>query len=87
MRGGEAALSRTEEPLVGMTNRGSCRTLRDDLPEEGDRLAREGRFDQAFLGGGRRSPAAFDSVTSWDTCGIDESCAHEHQPLTPVTEH
>ncbi|MFI1659171.1 GTP-binding protein [Streptomyces sp. NPDC020472] len=45
VRGGEAALSRTEERLVEMTNGCICCTLRDDLLEEVDRLAREGRFD------------------------------------------
>ncbi|MFE7425684.1 GTP-binding protein, partial [Streptomyces sp. NPDC057545] len=39
-RGGEAALSRTEERLVEMTNGCICCTLRDDLLEEVDRLAR-----------------------------------------------
>ena len=42
VRGGEAALSRTEERLVEMTNGCICCTLRDDLLEEVDRLAREG---------------------------------------------
>jgi len=44
VRGGEATLSRTEERLVEMTNGCICCTLRDDLLEEVDRLAREGRF-------------------------------------------
>ncbi|MEU7097223.1 GTP-binding protein [Streptomyces longwoodensis] len=49
VRGGEAALSRTEERLVEMTNGCICCTLRDDLLEEVDRLAREARFDYLLI--------------------------------------
>ncbi|MDK1477001.1 GTP-binding protein [Streptomyces sp. 549] len=49
VRGGQAALSRTEERLVEMTNGCICCTLRDDLLEEVDRLAREGRFDYLLI--------------------------------------
>lgn len=49
VRGGEAALSRTEERLVEMTNGCICCTLRDDLLEEIDRLAREDRFDYLLI--------------------------------------
>jgi G3E family GTPase len=49
VRGGEAALSRTEERLVEMTNGCICCTLRDDLLEEVDRLAREGRYDYLLI--------------------------------------
>ncbi|MFF9775015.1 GTP-binding protein [Streptomyces sp. NPDC013978] len=49
VRGGEAALSRTEERLVEMTNGCICCTLRDDLLKEVDRLAREGRFDYLLI--------------------------------------
>ncbi|MFE9698200.1 GTP-binding protein [Streptomyces sp. NPDC006270] len=49
VRGGESALSRTEERLVEMTNGCICCTLRDDLLEEVDRLAREGRFDYLLI--------------------------------------
>ncbi|PJM91530.1 GTP-binding protein [Streptomyces sp. CB01373] len=49
VRGGEAALSRTEERLVELTNGCICCTLRDDLLEEVDRLAREGRFDYLLI--------------------------------------
>ncbi|MFF6793587.1 GTP-binding protein [Streptomyces filamentosus] len=49
VRGGEAALSRTEERLVEMTNGCICCTLRDDLLEEIDRLAREDRFDHLLI--------------------------------------
>ncbi|MFI2433247.1 GTP-binding protein [Streptomyces sp. NPDC018693] len=49
VRGGEAALSRTQERLVEMTNGCICCTLRDDLLDEVDRLAREGRFDHLII--------------------------------------
>ncbi|NGO42354.1 GTP-binding protein [Streptomyces ureilyticus] len=49
VRGGEATLSRTEERLVELTNGCICCTLRDDLLEEVDRLAREGRFDYLLI--------------------------------------
>ncbi|MGW7078381.1 GTP-binding protein [Streptomyces sp. NPDC054866] len=49
VRGGDAALSRTEERLVEMTNGCICCTLRDDLLEEVDRLARAGRFDYLLI--------------------------------------
>ncbi|WP_149549409.1 GTP-binding protein [Streptomyces marokkonensis] len=49
VRGGDAALSRTEERLVEMTNGCICCTLRDDLLEEVDRLARDGRFDYLLI--------------------------------------
>ncbi|KOU35369.1 GTP-binding protein [Streptomyces sp. WM6378] len=49
VRGGRAALSRTEEQLVEMTNGCICCTLRDDLLGEVDRLAREGRFDYLLI--------------------------------------
>jgi G3E family GTPase len=49
VRGGRAALSRTEERLVEMTNGCICCTLRDDLLEEVGRLARDGRFDHLLI--------------------------------------
>ncbi|WP_329576427.1 GTP-binding protein [Kitasatospora sp. NBC_01250] len=49
VREGGGALSRTEERLVEMTNGCICCTLRDDLLEEVDRLAREGRFDYLLI--------------------------------------
>ena len=49
VRGGGAALNRTEEKLVEMSNGCICCTLREDLLKEVAALAREGRFDQLVI--------------------------------------
>ena len=49
VRDGGAALSRTDEKLVEMTNGCICCTLREDLLEEVRRLAAEGRFDALLI--------------------------------------
>ncbi|MEM8739999.1 MAG: GTP-binding protein [Pseudomonadota bacterium] len=45
----DTELSRTDETLVEMTNGCICCTLRDDLLEEVQRLAAEGRFDYLLI--------------------------------------
>lgn len=49
IRDGGSALSRTEERLVEMSNGCICCTLREDLLQEVERLAAEGRFDQLVI--------------------------------------
>ncbi|NOK57889.1 MAG: GTP-binding protein [Chloroflexi bacterium AL-W] len=52
VREGRAALSRTEEKLVEMTNGCICCTLREDLLPEVARLAGEVRFDYLLIESG-----------------------------------
>ena len=49
VKGGQAALSRTEEQLVEMTNGCICCTLREDLLREVTDLAKQGRFDYLLV--------------------------------------
>jgi len=49
VRDGGAALSRSEEKLIEMSNGCICCTLREDLLIEINRLAREGRYDYLLI--------------------------------------
>ena len=49
VRDGGAALSRTEEKLIEMSNGCICCTLREDLLKEVAALAKDGRFDQLVI--------------------------------------
>jgi len=49
VRGGDAALARSEESLVEMTNGCICCTLRDDLLKEVRALAEAGQFDSLVI--------------------------------------
>ncbi|QDT35394.1 GTP-binding protein [Thalassoglobus polymorphus] len=49
VKGNEAALSRTDEQLVEMSNGCICCTLREDLLIEISKLARQGRFDYLLI--------------------------------------
>ncbi len=49
VKAGDAALSRTEEKMVEMSNGCICCTLREDLLKEVRRLAQEGRFDALLI--------------------------------------
>ncbi|HKX77577.1 MAG TPA: GTP-binding protein [Novosphingobium sp.] len=49
VRGGDAALARSQETLVEMTNGCICCTLRDDLLREVRTLAEAGRFDYLVI--------------------------------------
>jgi len=49
VRNGDAALSKTDEKIVEMSNGCICCTLREDLLLEVGKLAREGRFDHLVI--------------------------------------
>jgi G3E family GTPase len=49
VKSGDAALSRTEEKMVEMSNGCICCTLREDLLKEVSALASEGRFDSIVI--------------------------------------
>jgi G3E family GTPase len=72
---GDAALNRTDERLVEMTNGCICCTLREDLLIEINKLAQEGRFDYLLIEStGISEPLP---VAETFTFADDEGCALE----------
>lgn len=67
-------LSRTEETLIEMSNGCICCTLRDDLLQEAERLAKSGRFDYLLIestGVGETVPVAQTFTYVDEEQGID----------------
>lgn len=67
-------LSRTREKLVEMSNGCICCTLREDLMEEVERLAKEGRFDYLMIestGISEPIPAAQTFTFSVEEASVD----------------
>jgi G3E family GTPase len=90
VRGGDAALSRTQETLVEMTNGCICCTLRDDLLQEVSRLAAKGRFDYLLIestGIGEPLPVAATFTFETDTGVSLSDVARLDTMVTVVDAH
>jgi len=87
--GGDAALSRTDEKLVEMTNGCICCTLREDLLLEVANLAKEGRFDYLLIestGISEPAPVA-DTFTFAIGNGVALSEIAELDTMVTVVDH
>lgn len=85
----EAALNRTEERLVEMSNGCICCTLREDLLVEVEKLANEGRFDYLLIestGISEPLPVAQTFTYQDDAKGIDLSKISQLDTLVTVVD-
>jgi molybdopterin-guanine dinucleotide biosynthesis protein len=79
VRGGQAALSCTDEKLVEMTNGCICCTLREDLLQEVTALAKEGRFDYLLI----ESTGISEPMPVAETFTFEDETGQRSERITP----